>query len=142
MTGIDMSRVNGKYALMRLEFLKENAEELLGNMIDSESIYEHLNTIQDMANEYVSLSIDKVKHSKEYLEAEENYDGLTSMQIVNTALHMAEYKACEEWIYVLPDYIDDEDAEEYTDPYIELYMRIQETKQELMQLSDRDLEDE
>lgn len=134
MTGIDMSRVNGKYALMRLDFLKENAEELLRNMTESESIYEHLDTIQEMANEYVSRQIDKARSSQEYLEAEKNGDGLKSMQIVNTALHMAEYEACEEWICVLPEYV--EENVEYTDPYTELYMQIQETKQEVMQLSD------
>ena len=103
MSKIEMAKVHGKYAERRVKFLEEFASDMLDAMIDDNSIYNHLELVQDMVSKYVDGYVDKAKQSAEYKKAERECDLAEMSRIISTAQTTAEYDAAEEWIWSVPD---------------------------------------
>ena len=103
MSKIEMTKVHGKYAERRVKFLEEFASDMLDAMVADNSIYEHLDFIQDLVSKYVDSYVDKAKQSAEYKKAERECDLAEMSRIISTAQTTAEYDAAEEWICSVPD---------------------------------------
>ena len=110
MSKIDMTKVKGKYAEQRVKFLEEFASDMLDAMVADNSIYEHLDFVQDMVIRYIDRYVDKVKQSDEYVKAERECDLVEMNKIITTAQTTAEYDAAEEWIFAVIN--TDEEADE------------------------------
>lgn len=103
MNKIEMTKVKGKYAEQRVKFLDEYATDMLDAMVADNSIYEHLNFVQELVSEYVNNYVDKVKQSDEYKKAESECDLVKMNSIITTAQTTAEFDAAEEWIFSVPE---------------------------------------
>ena len=112
MSKIEMTKVKGKYAEQRVKLLEEYASDMLDAMVADDSIYEHLNFVQDLVSEYVNKYVDKVKRSDEYKKAESECDLVEMMNIISTAQTTAEFDAAEEWIFSIPKMSDEADETE------------------------------
>ncbi len=112
MSKIDMTKVKGKYAEQRVEFLENHAPDILSAMVEDGSIYEHLNFVQDIVREYVNGYVDKMKLSEEYQEAERECDLAAMNKLITTAVTTAEFEVGSEWIYAIPDVEEESDSEE------------------------------
>lgn len=117
MSKIDMTKVHGKYAAQRVEFLENHSLDMLEAMINDGSIYEHLNFVQSMVSEYVDRSVEKSKQSDEYKKAESACDLAEMSRLIATSEANAEMEAGTEWIYILPDNeeIEQDDEKDFED---------------------------
>lgn len=148
MSKIEMTKVNGKYAELRVKFLEEHAPNMLEAMINDGSLYEHLDFVQSLVNQYIDKYVDKSKQSAPYKKAESECDLAEMNNIITTAQIIAETDAGAEWIYTLPD-ANDETAEEdksyddmsYDEAVLDIYNDISKAKSAISELEEESEEE-
>lgn len=148
MKKIELAKINGKYAELRVKFLEEHAPDMLEALVDDNSIYEHLDLVQSLVSGYVDRCVDMAKHTVEYVNAENECDLAEMNNIITTAQTTAETDAGAEWIYTLPD-ADDETAEEdksyddmsYDEAVLDIYNDISKAKSAISELEEESEEE-
>lgn len=107
MKELDMSRIDGVYAMKKIDFLRNHSEKRLNQLIEDGEIYEYLDNIQKSASEYVDNYIDSYVKSEEYkkIEAVDPFDAMRKLEMTILEADNEAYKI---WIAAL----DEENEEE------------------------------
>lgn len=102
-------KVQGKYAMQRMEVLENHAPDMYKAMVENGSLEEHLEAVQSSAEKYVENYIAHYANSDEYLNAVRK-DPAEAMRMLNMTTLEAEDIAYRIWIANIPE--DEENKED------------------------------
>ena len=92
-------QVEGKYAMMRLRYLKENKKSLYTTLLMSNSLPEHLMNIQETAMERVEQIVSEMKEKEKITENLKATDPMKWVGLMNNLKTSAEEIVANELIY-------------------------------------------
>ena len=92
-------QVEGKYAMMRLRYLKENKKSLYTTLLMSNQLPEHLMNIQETAMERVEQIVSEMKEKEKITEKLKATDPMKWVGLMNNLKMSAEEIVANELIY-------------------------------------------
>ncbi|MFR1297540.1 MAG: TnpV protein [Coprobacillus cateniformis] len=92
-------QVEGKYAMMRLRYLKENKKSLYTTLLMSNQLPEHLMNIQEVAMERVEQIVSEMKAKEKITEQMKQQDPMKWIGLMNILKTSAEEIVANELIY-------------------------------------------
>ena len=92
-------QVEGKYAMMRLRYLKENKKSLYTTLLMSNQLPDHLMNIQEVAMERVEQIVSEMKVKEKITEQMKQQDPMKWIGLMNNLKTSAEEIVANELIY-------------------------------------------
>ena len=92
-------QVEGKYAMMRLRYLKENKKSLYTTLLMSNQLPQHLMHIQQTAMERIEQIVSEMKAKENITESLKQQDQMKWVQMMNNLKLSAEEIVMNELIY-------------------------------------------
>lgn len=90
----------GKYGILRRTYLKQHRQALYTSLLMSGKLIEHLNEIDDTANQALANLMERLQKSRSIDESLKARDQIAWVQEMNTAKSIAEELIFSELIYV------------------------------------------
>ena len=92
-------QVEGKYAMMRLRYLKENKKSLYTTLLMSNQLPDHLMSIQETAMERIEQIVTELKEKEKITEKMKQQDPMKWTGLMNNLKMSAEEIVANELIY-------------------------------------------